>query len=285
MNQWLITLLTMLLFYAVNAQNPIPNFDFEDWQDLQPKNWQTSNEPGENIYNVKAVQPGTSGQYALKGEVIEKDGNVFSPILESITEDFGFPVGHAYQFFTLDLDFHAEDADDFVAVQIAFLDENMSVMGGGFAQVYDVDNGYQQISIPLLYETGRQVTRAIISITLANSRVIFPASGTYFIVDQLRLADELSTNNHDSGSLDFEMKSWINQDQLMLDINSEKEQSVAIYATDVLGRSVTLSSDTRLNPGNNQVQLDLVQAANPIFYISLVSLQTGKKTSQIILSK
>ncbi|MBK8503449.1 MAG: hypothetical protein IPL46_15270 [Saprospiraceae bacterium] len=120
------------------AQNPVPNASFEGWTGLEPDHWHTSNSPGGNNTNVTRVEQGYSGDFAIKGEVIvwpNTPGFPFIPLLESNTQDLGFPVNQLFSELSLFCKFHPVDSSDVLTIFVSILDSNGTVFGGGSIDV------------------------------------------------------------------------------------------------------------------------------------------------------
>lgn len=185
-----------ILFLSASgyAQNPVPNPGLEHWTGRQPDDWFTSNLPDNAGDNVLPIQPGFSGEFALKGTVIEAPGApgmVLPPLLESNTSDFGFPVSTSYSYLSLFYRFQPAHPADKLVVSVGVQDDQGSVIGGGFREIAAAADSFTLLNLPLSYAAGRPY-RAVVSVAIdTNNPDGMPAVGSYFEVDDLSLNDGL----------------------------------------------------------------------------------------------
>lgn len=184
-------ILSILLFCTSGyAQNPVPNPSLEQWTGHQPNDWFTSNLPDNAGDNVLPSQPGFSGDFALKGTVIEAPGApgmVLLPLLESNTSDFGFPVSKTYAYLSLFYRFQPAHPADKLVVSVGVQDDQGSVIGGGFREITAAADSFTLLNLPLSYAPGRPY-RAVISVTIdTNNPEGMPSIGSSFEVDDISL--------------------------------------------------------------------------------------------------
>lgn len=178
------------------GQNPIPNPGFETWMGNQPEEWFTSNLPDGAGDNVLPVSPGHYSDHALKGTVIPLPGSPefpFVPLLESNTNDFGFPVNERFPYVSLYYKFQPASPEDALNIFVGILDDEGTVFGGGFSEITASSDTFSLLNIPLTYGPGVPY-RAFLTITIVNNGPSgLPAMGSSFTLDNLEMGNGLST--------------------------------------------------------------------------------------------
>ena len=267
------------------GQNPVPNASFENWKDNLPDEWVTSNVPDGNLFNVTLVEPGFGSDHALKGEVIEFPGFPgipYIPLLESNTSDFGFPVNSAYPYFTMHYQFYPTGAEDLLSVFVGVMDDQGSVIGGGFADISSPSDTFTLLNIPLTYTTG-QPYRAFITLGMNSSNYNgFPEVGSYFIIDSLSLGDLVlpvfENKNRTIGQLGVYPNPARSGVNISFDLLENTQVSVGIY--DLTGRKMVEVFSGELHDGSYAMPTDLEGLPSGIYFCRLTT-DKGTMTQKI----
>ena len=150
----LFLLFFLILQLSCIAQQVIPNYSFEIWENNEPQDWVTSNIQADSIFNVYKVNPGVSGEFAIGGSVLANPKNIdipLIPILESNTSNFGFDISEEYPFLSFYYTFFPRSEDDFLSVSVSVLDDNGSVYGSGIGIISAESPVFSPFEIPIEY--------------------------------------------------------------------------------------------------------------------------------------
>ena len=246
----------------VYGQNPIPNPGFEGWTGNQPHGWVTSNYPDGSADNITPVTPGHTGNSALRGEVKPTPGAPefpFAPLLESNTSDFGFPVSQFYTYLSMFYKFQPADTGDHLAVYVSVMDDQGTVIGGGFAIIHQPVDTFLATSIPITY-SGGEPYRAAITVTINNTGPVSgPAIGGYFELDDLFLGGiVLSAGEKENASVRLQgvyPNPAIDNVQVVFSLLQSGPVEVDIQGLD--GRLVSRVFNGELNAGDYQLPASL----------------------------
>lgn len=279
------TLNALFLTAFCTAQNPVPNAGFEDWTGIEPDHWHTSNSPGGNNTNVTRVEPGYSGDFALKGEVIvwpNTPGFPFIPLLESNTEDFGFPVSQLYPELSLFCKFHPADSNDVLTIFVSILDSNGTVFGGGSIDIITTSDTFFRYEIPINYQEGEPY-RAHISMTINNhAEFALPSIGTYFIIDDISMNDLLSDLDEESDipvSLQTVYPNPVNSN-LTVSFSLAKMTRISLSLYDLVGRPVTTIFSGNLPEGEHMLTTSVESLIEGIYICQIVT-DRGTSTQKV----
>lgn len=280
------------LFFSVFSfgQNPVPNASFEDWTDIGPAEWHTSNSPGGNSSNVTRTTPGRTGEYALKGEVAVWPGTPglpFIPLLESNTSDFGFPVSELHEAVSMYYKFQPADPEDVLAVFVGVMDQNGTSFGGGFVEVSAPADTFTLLSVPINYGPGEPY-RALISMTVNNyGSTGLPAIGAYFIVDDISMGDAVTTPAGEAGRPDVRRLSVFPNpvsSSLSVSFSLLAGGYVTLDLFDLTGRKVSTVFSGDLHDGDYSMPAN-VEALPDGLYLCRLTTAGGSLTQKIRVLK
>ena len=201
----IILFISICLVMASVSSAQIPNAGFESWTNGSPDNWDALsnyNIPGILVaINITQVTDAHSGNYAIRGDVINSSGDAYAPVLwagQTQTGN-GFPYsGQAalngyYKFVP------AASGDKFEISVITF--KNAWLGGGiGYGSI-DITAGataYTKFSVPITNVFAGTADSCFISFTIGSSSKL--AVGSYFIIDDLSFG-AASTGVRESNSL------------------------------------------------------------------------------------
>ena len=165
------------------AQNPVPNPSFEAWTGGEPDGWYVHG-VGSPSPTVIPVTTAFSGNYALKGQTVNFEGNAYTPMISSSSTNGydGFPVSQQYAFLRFQYIFVRPDQSlSNLVVQVDMLDGD-DVVGYGLEVITDTAESYTLMTVPLTY-TGMP-TECLIFFWIEG---VFPWDAPYFILDDVEL--------------------------------------------------------------------------------------------------
>jgi len=180
----LISALLIFVTTALQAQNPIPNPGFENWNGSTPEGWFTLNIPG--FEAVTQSSDAHTGSFAARGEVIDVGGLPFGPgIITGSIGDVNFPVSQQYARLTGFYKYTPAGTDELnIAVD---LKKNGLLSGVGVINVQNQATAWTPFSIEINYFNQEIPDAASINITIGNSSMV--NVGSTFLVDDLQFED------------------------------------------------------------------------------------------------
>lgn len=186
MNRFAMAIVSFLLAFAGMAYPQVPNAGFEQWSVGFPGEWAVNNVPG-LVTPVTASSVSHSGQWALRGEVVELAGASLPPFVSSASAD-GFAVAqrHAalegyYQF--------APQGPDLLYALVYMYREGLAI-GAGLAFLPATGGGYQRFSVPIDYALPGDPDHCYIQFQagLDTTAATGGTLGTWFLLDDLSLS-------------------------------------------------------------------------------------------------
>lgn len=271
------------------GQNPIPNASFENWTDDQPDEWVTSNVPDGDIINVTATSPGHSGDFALRGEVIELPGFPgfpFLPLVESNTADFGFPISENFPYFSMYYQFHQVGPEDMLSVFVGVMDDQGTVFGGGFADITSPSDTFTLLNVPMTYTAG-QPYRAFVTIGMnSSSQNGFPEIGSYFIIDDLWLGGFISAIGEVGHPLADELTIFPNPvaDKLTVAFSLLENSPVSVQIIDLMGQRVANVFQGDMHDGNYTLSANVEDLPTGLYFVQIAT-QGGTLTQKVLVSR
>lgn len=197
-----VTIAALALCSAgAEAQNPIPNPGFENWNGTLLTGW-SHNSSAPPLDTVIKSTDAYSGTYAVRGEVKEFVGFGYPPSLFAGTafEPY-FTISENHQNFSMRYKFHSENEDELL-VNIVLT--NLDVGGGAEGSVFIAADAstFTEIEIPLIYDDdnppGWQATIAAINFVIVPPQGMLPSPGTYYVLDHATF-DGLPVGIEDDG--------------------------------------------------------------------------------------
>lgn len=179
----------------LKAQNPVPNPGFENWTAGNPDDW-TAYNFGPGASPIMQTTPSYNGAFALRGEVITVGAVDFYPIVSSTDASAeGFPVSQQYA----SLDFYYKTnitGTSYFYTDVVIQDAFGVEIGRGSRLFAGVISSYTFTSIPIFYSAGTPA-ECVIGFTISDT-IGIPASGNYFIVDEVSLSGGVNVNEPSS---------------------------------------------------------------------------------------
>ena len=177
------------------AQAQVPNGDFEEWGEVNPVSWQTTNIPG-FLVNITKSSDAHSGDFALRGEVLEFMGSGLNwPPFVIAGDSSGFSIDQKYASLTGYYKFFPQGGDILQVIVVMYSD--FSGVGAGTATLQATSDGYQSFDIPIEYYSNDPVDNCYIEIFCGDTTDAGNggALGTYFLVDDLSFSGVTAIGN------------------------------------------------------------------------------------------
>jgi hypothetical protein len=181
-NLFLATLTFLALHFPAEAQ--IPNASFEIWTDCIPDDWASPNVCGV-LTPVSKSTTAASGNFALRGEVVEFFTQIIAPVVQSGDDATGFPISQRYNAVEGSYMFSPAGGDRF-GVNVAFLRDDAVVAQGAIA-ISTPASAYTRFTVPMTYQTTAIPNKAIIQI-----QIFGPVTGSDYHVGSIMHVDDLS---------------------------------------------------------------------------------------------
>jgi len=159
---------------SVQAQNPVPNPDFENWSGNDPAGWVCSNDSG---FTITKSNDSHSGVFALRGFTNLSGSNWIVPFVSS--DSTGFPMTQNFDYFNFWIKCQL-DPPNALNVYVLLYDTMHQQIGDGFRSFQDtIIDTYHVCTVPLSY-TGN-VKYGYIRFEMMPA-INF---GSYFLIDEL----------------------------------------------------------------------------------------------------
>jgi hypothetical protein len=267
----------------------IPNAGFESWTSGSPDNWDAVsnfNIPGILVtINITQVTDAHSGNYALRGDVINSSG-AYAPVLWAGQTQTGNGVPYSgqaaltgyYKFVPAAL------GDKFEISVITF--KNAWLGGGiGYGSI-DITAGataYTKFSVPITNVFAGTPDSCFISFTIGSSSKL--AVGSYFIIDDLSFGaatgvNELSSTNPAMFALSQNYPNPFNP-STKISYQLPTEGLVRLEVYDIMGRTLSLLVNEEKPAGQFTATFDGSKFTSGIYFYRLnVIARDGKSFSQ-----
>jgi hypothetical protein len=244
------------MLHSASAQEPVLNGGFEEWVDGEPEGWTTNN----NIITgspVTAADPGYSGTFALRGEVVGSMGQNYGPLVTSLDAD-GQPhaVDGNYSMLTFRyrLGLSGPGAPEVFSTSILFSD-GMNTTAAGTFQLTHVANSQEWTlaEVPIV-QLGGSATRMTITFMLGGTGSV---AGSFFEIDDLMLvgATAVTEMEHviDMGA-PFPVPAHT---EVQLPIQLDRSAEVDLVVLDAQGRVMLERLMGTLAPGRHTERVDV----------------------------
>lgn len=249
---------TLLLFCCLSilmkgsAQNPVLNYSFENWSLGDPTYWLTNNSiaPAPLITQENG---GYTGNFAVKGEVINNSGTPMAPVLYSAPNggQSGFPMTIPYTTLNFYYKFFPAISGDQLYSYINVQNINGNGIASGFQAFGNSTSVFTLASVPVNY-VSTDPTNLELSFSIINSGGANIGVGSWFIMDEMSMGntsavEELATNHLKNPYPNPAI------DRLNIPFHIENPGEISIQIFDLHGRklkelisSTSLSSDGKI---------------------------------------
>ena len=275
---FLINSVVFLLIATISiAQNPIPNYSFENWTGSDPDGWQTDNAIGAFITKVS---PGNTGSFAARGDVQAIMGSNIPPILSS--QGNGFPVTQGYSTLYFFYKFNQVGTSE-ILVTANFFNNDSSSAGAGVAAITTAATNFT-LGSASLFITGSPV-RCIIYATLVDQVTGSPAPGNYFVLDDFSFDNIIGVPS--VANTNFFMDAPVpNPSSTFSSVHFSipKPLDVDLKIYDVFGRQLKMIHAVNTIAGENLLTLDVHDLSSGT-YVLVLSSEVGMLQRRLVVSR
>ena len=182
-----IKYLLILFFFSIPVDAQVLNGGFENWSNnFNPDNWITN-----NSFVYTSISKSTdkhSGQYAIKGEVVNFDSSSIPPILFGGADGQGFMVTKRYA--SLDGYYKFKPVTgDVLNIVIMMYKENFPL--AVLDTTLQSSSAYVKFSLPINYSNSDIPDRLFLEIIISDTTGSVPAHvGSNFFLDDIELTGE-----------------------------------------------------------------------------------------------
>jgi hypothetical protein len=276
----LLKVITGILLLPVLAVGQIPNASFENWSNLIPDGWIANVSPP-LLLPVSSTTDAHTGNYAIKGEIVDDLGVAFGPYITPVSSGLGFPVTNndtaVYGFSKASL-----IGSNLGLVEVSVYDSLFHLVGSGITFITN-DSDYSEFYIPVIFSPGAIAYQMsiIIQMTDTDSTSSFNV-GSYFIIDDLSF-EHTSTVNIQSPRKDvYSVSQNPGDDYIILHSSNAASKNQFVAICDVAGRKI-LSKNLVMTDDNNFV-LNISSLTNGI-YILAVTDGRNRHSQKIIVRR
>jgi hypothetical protein len=276
----LLKVITGILLLPVLAVGQIPNASFENWSNLIPDGWIANVSPP-LLLPVSSTTDAHTGNYAIKGEIVDDLGVAFGPYITPVSSGLGFPVTNndtaVYGFSKASL-----IGSNLGLVEVSVYDSLFHLVGSGITFITN-DSDYSEFYIPVIFSPGTIAYQMsiIIQMTDTDSTSSFNV-GSYFIIDDLSF-EHTSTVNIQSPRKDvYSVSQNPADDYITIHSSDAASKNQFVTICDVAGRKI-LSKNLVMTDDNNFV-LNISSLTNGI-YILAVTDGRNRHSEKIIVRR
>jgi hypothetical protein len=281
-------LIFSFLTLSVNAQ--ILNGDFETWSNnINPDNWISMNSSEYAVITKSSDK--YSGQYALKGEVVNYDSSYIPCILWGGADAKGFAVSKRYASFDGYYKFVPVTGDVLNVIIIMYKDNSPIA---SLNTVLKPSSGYTNFNLPIQYSNSEIPNRFFVEFDINDTTGAFSTHvGTYFLLDNVELSGEsvVSVENSNSNIPDgfYVYQNYPNpfNPSTTIRYSISKPDNVIINIYDINGSLISTLLNSKQNTGVHEVSWNGVNndGMPVVSGVYLYKVQSGNssKISKMIL--
>lgn len=281
-------LIFSFLTLSVNAQ--ILNGDFETWSNnINPDNWISMNSSEYAVITKSSDK--YSGQYALKGEVVNYDSSYIPCILWGGADAKGFAVSKRYASFDGYYKFVPVTGDVLNVIIIMYKDNSPIA---SLNTVLKPSSGYTNFNLPIQYSNSEIPNRFFVEFDINDTTGAFSTHvGTYFLLDNVELSGEsvVSVENSNSNIPDgfYVYQNYPNpfNPSTTIRYSISKPDNVIINIYDINGSLISTLLNSKQNTGVHEVSWNGVNNDGmPVVsgvYLYKVQAGNSSKISKMIL--
>lgn len=271
-----LPILFLLISVSVSAQNPVPNPDFETWMTGNPVNWATSNSPP-YVSNISQVSDAHSGNWAIRGEVVNFFGDPVAPFAQS-SVDSGFLVTQNYSNMTFWYK-AGLTGNDILNIGMYFNDSSGALCAYGGTFLNQSTNTYTLVNVPI---TGNLTSPAWgrILFTIDDSLGNGSGSiGSWFEADDITLTNAVAIPESDQES---RLAVFPNpaSDEILISVPENQGEILRTEILDVSGKIV--KSRNNAGMGYPSLRLNVEDLAGGVYMIRAMT-GTDVLTRKIII--
>ncbi|MFZ0454763.1 MAG: FlgD immunoglobulin-like domain containing protein [Ignavibacteriaceae bacterium] len=282
----------LLILFSITINAQILNGSFETWSNnFNPDNWITNNA---FVYNsiTKSTDKYT-GEYALKGEVVNYDSSSVPPILFGGTNGQGFTVSKRYASFDGYYKFVPVPGDVLSVVCIMYKDNSPIA---SFNIELEPSSDYTNFNLPINYSNSEIPDRFFIEIVINDTTGALPAHiGSYYLLDDVELSGE-SVVSVAGAKLNTPETFYVYQNypnpfnpSTTIRYSIPGSENVIINIFDIKGNLISTLLNARKNAGTHEISWDGknnsgMPAVSGV-YLYKVQAGSSSKVSKMILLK
>lgn len=257
-----------------NIYSQLMNASFEDWNDLGPNFWTTSNVPGYFVGITKSSDA-HSGSSSAKIELISYLNFPYPSSLTSINDDnsYGHPVSAKYTSLTgyLKSDFKSSGI---MVISVYMADENDNYLGFGGISVNKDYSSWTEFNIPIEYALDSTPKNCYVQFLISDSADTPDANsiGSYVLVDDLSLGNITSVETNEKISDDFLLyqnyPNPFNPSTIVSFSNPEKSK-IKIEIYNAIGQFIKVLSNKEYNSGKHELMWNAENLPSGVYFVRI----------------
>lgn len=252
----IVKFLFIIFFFSLTLKAQILNGGFESWSGLyNPDNW-ISNNSSQYLVITKTADK-HSGEYALRGEVVNYDSSSVSPILFGSNNGQGFTVSKRYASFDGYYKFVPVPGD---VLNVIFTMYKGDSPIAALNTILEPSSDYINFSLPINYRNSETPDRFKIEIVINDTTGTLPAHiGSYYLLDDVELTGEsvvdvANSNSNIPGAFQV-YQNFPNpfNPSTTIRYSIPEAANVSINIYDINGKLISTLIDNRQNAGAHEV--------------------------------
>ncbi|MEJ2615625.1 MAG: FlgD immunoglobulin-like domain containing protein, partial [Ignavibacteriaceae bacterium] len=256
---FIVKYILIFSFFSITIDAQILNGSFETWSNnINPDNWITNNA---FVYNsVTKSTDKYSGEYALKGEVVNYDSSSIPPILFGGTDGQGFAVGKRYASFDGYYKF-VPVPGDVLSIVCTMYKDNSAI--ASINTNLEPSSDYTNFSLPINYSNSEIPDRFSVVITIIDTTEVVPAHiGSYFLLDDVELSGEsvvdVANSNLNLPDAFYVYQNYPNpfNPSTTIRYSLPESENVIVNIYDINGNLISTLLNSRQNTGTHEVTWD-----------------------------
>ena len=289
---FIVKYLLLFFFLSISINAQILNGGFETWSNNpNPDNW-SSNTASVYTCIIQSTDK-YSGEYALKGEVVDYDSSSIPPILFGGTNGQGFAVSKRYASFDGYFKFLPVPGD--VMRVVCTMYKNNSPIASINTNLEPSSN-YSHFSLPFNYLNPEVPDRFSVVITILDTTGVVPAHiGSYYLLDDVELSGEsvvgVAKTNPNIPDVFYVYQNYPNpfNPSTTIRYSIPESEYVVISIYDINGNLISTLLNSRQNAGTHEILWDGKNNSGMkvVSGVYLYKVQAGNssKISKMILLK
>lgn len=267
--------LILILISKTNLLGQLPNSGFESWTNGIPDGWWANNLPG-LISPIFQSSEAHSGNYSVRGEVLDFMGSNAGPVFSVSTNGFGAPISQRYKTHSGWYKFMPVEGD-IIVVKVNLMKDETPVAWADL-EISEATTAYKKYSIDFIYLTDDQPNKVALTYAIGNKSSSDFHKGSYFLIDDVSLEGSATAVNNSNNILQGLFSLGQNYPNpfnptTKIKFTIPEKNNVRLNVYNLLGQKVKELQNQIMEAGNYEVSFNAEGLTSGVY---IYKIQSGK---------